>query len=148
MPSPDAEWEQALSAARWEAHLAGRPQVDSAHLLLGLMHLPQSQTMRALRLLGVEPRWDRLRGPVTDPDAWPPPPDSVAPSVPLGREAQRVLALAEDEAQQRGKETLGLAALVVGLLREPAGLGGLLLRASGITLDKARGLLSAPGANP
>lgn len=111
------------------------------------MHLPQSPTMQALRLLGLEPRWDRLRGPLTDPDAWPPPPNSVAPPVPLGREAQRVLALAEDEAQRQGHETMGLSELVVGLLREPSGLGGLLLRASGITLDKARGLLSASKAN-
>ena len=138
MPSPDAELEQALAAARWEAHMAGRSHLDSAHLLLGLLHLPQSRTVRRLRTLGVEPRWDRLRRPCADTEAWPPPPDTAAPAVPLGREAQRVLALAGDEAQAQGRAVFGLPDLVVGLLRELSGLGGLLLRAHGLSADKAR----------
>lgn len=138
MPTPDTETEQALTAARWEAHLAGRAEVDSAHLLLGLLHLPQSHAVQTLCALGVEPRWDRLRGPVSDAGAWPPPPDAAAPSVPLSREAQRVLDLARDEARKSGHESLGLEELIIGLLSETQGLGCLLLRAHGLTAEKAR----------
>lgn len=138
MPSPDAELEQALAAARWEAHLTGRAQVDSAHLLLGLLHLPQSRVVQTLRALGVEPRWDRLRGPLADTESWPPPPDAAAPSVPHSREAQRVLDHAQAEAQNQGRETFGLPDLVIGLLSETQGLGCLLLRAHGLTVEKAR----------
>jgi len=141
MATPNAELQQALSAACWEAHLSGRAQVDSAHLLLGLLHLPQSHAVQALRALGMEPRWERLRGPVTDAGAWPPPPDAVAPSVPYSREAQRVLDFAQDEAQRQGREEFGPEDLVLGLLRETRGLGCLLLRAGGVTTEKVRPLL-------
>jgi len=136
--APNAELEQALGAARWEAHLAGRAEVDSAHLLLGLLHLPQSHAVQTLCALGVEPRWDRLRGPVSDAGAWPPPPDDAAPSVPQAREARRVLDRAQAEAERRGRETYGLTDLVIGLLSETQGLGCLLLRAHGLTAEKAR----------
>lgn len=112
MPPPDAELERALAAARWEAHLTGA-QV-------------------------VEPRWDRLRGPVSDAEAWPPPPDAAAPSVPQAREARRVLDRAQAQAERRGRETYGLTDLVIGLLSETQGLGCLLLRAHGLTAEKAR----------
>lgn len=143
MPTPDTELEQTLAAARWEAYLSGRPQVDSAHLLLGLLHWPQSRAVRMLRVLGVEPRWDRLRGPVADAATWPPAPDAVAPPVPLSDEAHRVLNLADAEAKERGSETLCPEDLVVGLLQVPRGLGGMLLRAHGLTVNKWRRALAS-----
>lgn len=139
MPPPNAELERALAAARWEAHLTGRAQVDSAHLLLGLLHLPQSRAVQPLRALGVEPRWDRLRGPVSDAEAWPPPPDAAAPSVPHSRARRSGCWIwRETRPGSRGRETYGLTDLVIGLLSETQGLGCLLPRAHGLTAEKAR----------
>jgi ATP-dependent Clp protease ATP-binding subunit ClpA len=137
-----------LNAAQWEAARMGKQEADSGHLLLGLFYPPQTQAVRVLASLGVQPKQERLCVVTeTTDDVWPPAvPVPVLPRC-LAPECDHVLRLAQQEAEAQGAASVGAAHLVIGLLREKCGLGAMLLYAYGLTVGKVAPLLYRAGAS-
>lgn len=144
-----------LFFARYEATQLGSTQIETEHLLLGLLHQHQHLSDRIHRLNAHASRTEsrnsaiaalseirkeielrKLTGPKTP------------PSVDLGlsEECKRAMAFAAEEAREMRHQHIGNEHLLVGLLREEKCLAAELLRARGIDLEEARKDLKQGGS--
>lgn len=109
-------------------------QVDTEHFLLGILRQPNSSAYRLLIRLGCSPRQVRAE---------------LLPLLRRGTElpsqerelaagGKRIINLSYDEARQQGKGFIGPEHLLLGLIRDDAGLAGRVLRAQGASLERAR----------
>lgn len=120
--------------AQEEASRLGVNFVSTEHLLLGIARQPACVGMLALVRLGIAP--DEIRGSLES--------HMVRGDNRPGRElkltprAQRVFDLAYDEARQWQDAQIGTDHLLLGLIREGEGLGGLVLGRLGVTLERTR----------
>jgi methylenetetrahydrofolate dehydrogenase (NADP+)/methenyltetrahydrofolate cyclohydrolase len=125
---------RALTAAHAEAVKHRQNYVGTEHLLLGLLRESDSTAARALIGLGFRladiqkataagaARGDR----------------AIATDLGLSPRARRVIAYAQEEAERLGQERIGSEHLLLGLVREEAGIGGQMMRTLGITEDSLR----------
>ena len=134
--------------AQAEARLLQHNYIGTEHLLLGLIQEGDGVAARALRALDVE--FDDVRAGVLtivgEGHAAPP------GHIPFTPRAKKVLEMALREAQQLGHSFIGTEHILLGLLREGAGVGAQILNGEGITLSVARqevaGVLGATGTEP
>ncbi|HET7462976.1 MAG TPA: Clp protease N-terminal domain-containing protein [Longimicrobium sp.] len=133
---------RALANAREETIELGHRQVETEHILLGLLRDRQGEAARALAALGVAPDevWQRVSRAVTPGrgDA------SDVGELPYASAAKRVLELTMDEANVTGAAQITQRHLLAGLLRERKGTAAQVLAAFGVTLDALRGAGAAP----
>jgi len=125
----------ALRDAEEEAREANHTYVGQEHLLLALGRAEESLAMRVLAALDVDP--ERLRATVTTlvPRTVVPPAVAELPRAPSLDEALR---LAADEATAFEHPAVGTDHLLLGVLRERAGIGHTALDLLGVTLRDAR----------
>ena len=135
LESPGPEAKRTLALARDEARKLHHDFVGTEHVLLALLRSGNSSVDRALRQLGlgeavVRAEIEKLisSGPAS-------PSDTTLPLTPRARNA---LACAMREADAMGREAAGCEHLFLGLLAEPDGVAGLVLRTLGVNLEKAR----------
>ena len=129
---------RAVFFARFEASQFGSPQIESEHLLLGLLRedkalvarLPASSASLESIRKQIEAR-TTIREKV---------PTSV--DLPLSLECKRVLAYAEEEAEQLSHKHIGTEHMLLGLLREEKCFAAELLQAYGLCLSTIREELS------
>src|SRR5207344_803533 len=124
--------------SRYEASMFGSPYIETEHVLLGLLRedaaltnlvLPPAESVDAIRK-EIEKR-TTLREKT-----------STSVDLPLSNESKRVLAYAAEEAERFGHKHIGSEHLLLGLLREKSGLAAHLLNSRGLSLDRARGIVS------
>jgi len=125
----------ALRDAEEEAREANHTYVGQEHLLLALVRAEESLAMRVLAALDIDP--ERLRATVTTlvPRTVVPPAVAELPRAPSLDEALR---LAADEATAFEHPAVGTDHLLLGVLRERAGIGHTALDLLGVTLRDAR----------
>ena len=120
--------------ARYEVSEFGSPEIETEHLLLGLLRknetlvgqfLNSAQSMESIRkrLLEHFPIREKI-------------PTSV--DLPLSEECKRVLTYAEEEAECLQKMHIGPEHLLLGILREERPFAAELLREHGMQLDEVR----------
>jgi len=131
--------ELALDEARELNPKLGLPNlVDTEHLLLGLLHLPDSPAVRVLRELGVDP--EQLRGEVIGRLGARPEPAGAGGEVfqRFTPAAMRVVQYAKEEARGHRVKVVGTEHILLGLLREEGGGAARVLQRSGVELGRAR----------
>lgn len=122
--------------ARYEASQFGSPDIESEHLLLGLL---REDRPLAFRLLKTSDAIDSIRARV---EAVTPPRSKVSTSVdlPLSPECKRILAYASEEAERMNHKYIASAHLLAGLLRESGCVGARMLGERQVVLQDARSL--------
>src|SRR5713101_579744 len=124
--------------ARYEASQFGSPYIETEHVLLGLLRedpaltsvvLPSATSIAAIRK-EIEER-TTLREKT-----------STSVDLPLTNESKRVLAYAAEEAERFGHKHIGSEHLLLGLLREKSSFAAHLLNSQGLSLERAREIVS------
>lgn len=121
--------------ARYEASQFGSPEIQTEHLLLGVL---REDAPLAMRVLGSLERVDAMRQRIEERIA--PAKEKVAAAVdlPLSTPSKRVLAYGAEEAERLNHTHIGTEHLLVGLLREETGLAAQVMTEQGLTLEKLR----------
>lgn len=124
--------------ARYEASQFGSPYIETEHVLLGLLRedpaltsvvLPSATSITAIRK-EIEERTSLREKTSTSVD------------LPLTNESKRVLAYAAEEAERFGHKHIGSEHLLLGLLREKGSFAAHLLNSQGLSLERAREIVS------
>jgi DNA-binding transcriptional regulator YhcF (GntR family) len=126
----------ALARANTEAMRLKHKYVGTEHILLGLLKEKGGQALRIVAELG--PELDALRTNIEA--ASPPGTEPVIASGPLAYtdRAKKVLELAAAEARAAGRETVGTADLLLGLVLQNTGVAAQVLRRLGVEADHVR----------
>ncbi len=136
-----------IMLAKNEAERLQHDQLDTEHLLLGLIKEGGGIGVRALRKLNINPQTMQMqieRRVVLGNRR------SYQREIPFSDLAKKVLEMAVYEAKELSHSYIGTEHLLLGLVREKNGLAGKLLRDSGVVLDTLRESileLLAPGKN-
>jgi ATP-dependent Clp protease ATP-binding subunit ClpC len=117
--------------ARYEASSFASPAIETEHLLLGLLR--ESDVMRSLI---PAPAIEQMRASIVEQTGMREPAPLV--DLPLSHQLKIALAYAVEEVERLDQEHVKPTHLALGLLREPKGLGGRLLREHGVTLEVLR----------
>lgn len=129
----------AINYANEEADKLNHSQVDTEHLLLGLLRERQSFAMDALQKLGV--RLDRLEM-VLRKRIRKSPTDNGRKLVFFARAANQVLQYALEEARRQQYDHVGTEHILLGLVREKNGIAAEVLASFNVTREKARRAIS------
>lgn len=125
---------RAVFFARFEASQFGCPQIETEHLLLGLL---REDEPLAVRFLGSRASVESIRREIEDqPLLRKSSPSEADP--PFSPECGRALERAAAEADRLGRRRIGTEHLLLALLQEDAGFAGQLLREQGLTLEAVR----------
>jgi ATP-dependent Clp protease ATP-binding subunit ClpC len=127
-----------LSLANEEAYRYHHDGVGTEHVLLAIMSEWEGIGARALNLLQVKPSEVRAQIETLHPAREQPVGDAQIGMTEQGKES---IKLAVQEAQSLSHHYIGTEHLLLGLLREEAGLASQVLLKSGVTLEKARELV-------
>jgi ATP-dependent Clp protease ATP-binding subunit ClpC len=125
--------------ARYEASQFGSPNIETEHMLLGLIREDKALTKRFLRARHstLESIRRQVEGHTTIRESV-----STSVDLPLSDECKRVLAFAAGEAEVLGHKHIGTEHLLLGLLREETCFAAEILRERGVQLDAIRQDLS------
>ena len=123
-----------LFFARYEAARAGSGQIESEHLLLGLLREGDEVVEQLLARFQVDGK--TLRAEMAPGEASGETP--AAGELPLAEDSRRILLLAAHEAEVLGQAAVGNEHLLLGLLRLESGGAARILGAHGVTLLAAR----------
>jgi ATP-dependent Clp protease ATP-binding subunit ClpA len=119
--------------ARYEASQLGGRQIETEHLLLGLLRENKATVHRFLTSVAVPEIRAKIEAHSTrDPKL------ATSVDLPLSEESRRVLAYAAEEAERLAQRHIGGEHLLLGLLREESGYAALLLGEHGIHLAALR----------
>jgi ATP-dependent Clp protease ATP-binding subunit ClpC len=137
---------QAVTQAQEEAKRLDHHEVGTEHLLAGLLQVKESAGAQVLERLGIplesirtELEQQIARGARVTIRCE----GDTGHEMPFTPRAQRVLHLAWEEAEARQRDRIGTEYLLLGLLREADGLGGIVLRKLGADPERARAAVAA-----
>ena len=125
--------------ARYEASQFGSPEIESEHLLLGLLREGKG-TLHFV--LGLKASEEEIRAEIAAATTQRRK-TSTSVDLPLTNEGKRILAFAAEEAQRLHSKHIGLEHLALGILREKDCLAARVLRQHGVQLDQARTQIAA-----
>ena len=123
---------------RYEASQFGSPQIETEHLLLGILREDKALCNRLLKPVGAG---ESIRKAVEQ-HSTPSKKVSTSVDMPLSNEGKRVLAYAAEEGERLGHKYIEVFHLLLGLLREENCFAAQLLHQHGIRLSAARELLA------
>ncbi|MGZ4813975.1 MAG: Clp protease N-terminal domain-containing protein [Terriglobales bacterium] len=126
-----------IFVARYEAAQLGATEIDTTHLLLGLIR----ESHHLLRYFPALDNIETLRNDVLA--VCPSRETNPSPDIPLSLAAKRTLIYAAEESESLGNQNVGTEHLFLGLLREPDTAVGKICRNHGAELGKARELMIA-----
>jgi hypothetical protein len=128
--------------ARYESSQFGSPQIESEHLLLGILRENKTVT---IRFLSPPSSWESIRKQIEQHTIIR---EKVSTSVdlPLSSECQRILAYAAEEADSLSHKFIGTEHLLLGILREQGCFAAKLLNDRDVSLETARNQLSSQPA--
>ncbi|MDQ1329485.1 MAG: ATP-dependent Clp protease ATP-binding subunit ClpC [Candidatus Poribacteria bacterium] len=128
-----------INYASEEAIKLNHDQIDTEHLLLGLVHEGQGIAARAIQELGVS--LEKLEMEVKKMVKKPSMLSDSRRSVDFSPSAKQVLQYAMEEAHRLEFDHVGTEHILLGLIREKNGVAGVALGKFGITLEKVRRVL-------
>ena len=128
---------QVVFAAQREADRFNTLYINTEHLLLALLSDEQNVACRILKRMDVAPQTIHmaLERKVSVSDAAP---RTAGTDHQLTPRCKRVIDLAYDEARQLSNNYIGTEHLLLGLIREEAGLAGRVLMEQGVELERTR----------
>ena len=124
---------RALELATKYAISRGQEYTGTEHLLIGVLEEAENFAVVVLKNLGVD-----LSKPRAMFEAQVPASGNKVREAPLTERSQNVLRIAHEQAIGLGHGYIGCETLLLGLLLEPEGMGGQILRTLGVTYDAAR----------
>src|SRR6204780_4603696 len=127
--------QQVLALARKEADRFNHNFVGTEHLLLGLIKLGQGVAVNALQKLGLDLETVRMEGEKqvgTGPD------QKMIGNIPYTPRVKKVLALASKEAKNLNHTYVGTEHILLGLLREGAGVAARVLKNLDVDIEQPR----------
>jgi excisionase family DNA binding protein len=127
-----------LSLANEEAYQYNHDEVGTEHMLLAIMSEREGVGARVLDRLQVRPSEVRAQIETLHPAGEQPVGDG---QIGMTQQGKASIELAVQEARSFGHHYIGTEHLLLGLLREEAGLASQILLKSGVTFDKARKLV-------
>jgi acetyltransferase-like isoleucine patch superfamily enzyme len=120
--------------ARYEASQFGAPDIETEHMLLGLLREDKALTNRFLRShASVESIRKQIESHTTIRERV-----STGVDLPLSNECKRILAYATEEAEKLGHKHIGTEHLVLGVLREENCFAAEILEERGVKLEEVR----------
>jgi hypothetical protein len=120
--------------ARYDASIYGCPNIETEHLLLGLLREDYGTTKRLLpNLRSREAIQDQIERKITRGERI-----STSVEMPLSLESKQVMTLAAEEATRIGHRHIGPEHLLLGLLRVEKGLASEILREYRVDLETIR----------
>lgn len=135
-----------LQTARDNARAAGAVQTDTGHFLRALL-VPGGMAVEVLTALEITPHQVLAaldqRTPVSAPADGPRPGDASAPEPVLSSQVAAIIELAANESSGLGNNFIGSEHLLLGVLGEPDGVAGSVLRSLGADLRIARRAVAA-----
>jgi len=133
-----------MNLARQQAQRLNHQYLDTEHILLGLLDEKDCRGCAMLMSLGMEP--DRIRTEVGK-QVKPGSELVTMGALPFAPRAKKVLEYSMEEAASLGSTALGTEHVLLGLVRETAGVASKALSACGMSLEKVRAL-AREQANP
>jgi ATP-dependent Clp protease ATP-binding subunit ClpC len=126
---------RALFFSRYEASETGSPTIETEHLLLGLLRSRKGIVSRLLEgaAASVEAIAADIRKRIILREKFP-----TTVEIPFSKDTQRVLVLAEEEADRLGHGYIGTEHLLLGLLRAERSVAGSVLTAHRLRADPVR----------
>ena len=134
----DEKARRSIFFARYEAGQFGAPEIESEHLLLGLMRADQGPFNL---VLGRSLPDDEIRAAIVE-VVTQHSKTSTSVDLPFTNECKRILAYAAEEAMRLSQNHIGTEHILLGLLREEQCLAAQILRKQGLELKSARTLIS------
>jgi ATP-dependent Clp protease ATP-binding subunit ClpC len=136
-----------INYANEEAMRLNHDQIDTEHLLLGLVHEGQGIAARALQELGVslERLEMEVKRMIRKPRVLS---DNVRRPLVFTRAANQVLQYSMEEAQKLEYDHVGTEHILLGLVREKNGIAAKALANFGVTLEKVRKVLKPIASSP
>jgi len=134
-----SEAQQALDEAHEEARRSNRGYVGVKQLLFGFLAVPQSHAQHVLQSLGID--LDQIRRWVSPLPPFPSTPAEVTRFGRLTERARQTVSLSQEEARRLQHHWAGGEHLVLGLLRQDAGVAVGVLTNAGVELNPVRQLL-------
>jgi ATP-dependent Clp protease ATP-binding subunit ClpA len=135
-----------LQTARDNARAEGAAQTDTGHFLRALL-VPGGMAVEVLTALEITPHQVLAaldqRAPVSAPADGPRPDDALAPEPGLSSQVAAIIELAANESSGLGNNFIGSEHLLLGVLGEPDGVAGSVLRSLGADLRIARRAVAA-----
>jgi ATP-dependent Clp protease ATP-binding subunit ClpC len=128
-----------LSLAHEEALRLRHEYVGSEHILLGLLNEGEGAAIAALKHMGVDPREMRKR---IEEGIRPGKGSAQTAELPYTSAAKKTLESAWAAARDLDREDIGTEHLLIGLVREAKGITAQVLVSFGVTLERARTVLS------
>ena len=123
--------------ARYEASQYGASEIESEHLLLGILREGKAALNAILGLTQIEDIRVQIESRST-----------IGPKImasidlPLTNECKRILAYGAEESMRMSQKHIGIEHLLIGILREDKCLAAKILHKQGLKLDKARKLIA------
>jgi excisionase family DNA binding protein len=143
---PKSRFTERTSRVLWLAHEEARRDwedgVGTEHLLLALLSEGKGVAALALSDLGVQLETVRAQVAARRPTATRRASKRSGGEIVMTPEAKASIELAVQEARALGHHYVGTEHLLLGLLREDEGLGGVVLREAGVTLEQARAVVT------
>lgn len=128
--------------ARYEASQFGSPYIETEHLLLGFLR-EDKFLVRHLFRADPEAEIEAIRRQI-EANAKVGKKVSTSIDLPLSNESKRALAFAAEEAERLRDKHIGTEHLFIALLREPGTVAAQVLNSHGLSLEKAREIVSRP----
>lgn len=129
-----AKARESLFFSRYEASEAGKLAIEPEHVLLGLVRASQRLAGRIFERVPLS--LEAARVAIDAVRAEQPGPSTVA--IPFGDRTKQVFVHAVEEADRFRHEQIGLAHLLLGVLRDPASPAAIALGRNGVRLDSVR----------
>jgi ATP-dependent Clp protease ATP-binding subunit ClpA len=120
--------------ARYEASQFGTPEIETEHLLLGLLREGRSALNS---ILGLQNRENEIRAAIVE-SSKPQGTKTTSVDLPLTNECKRILAYGAEEAERMRQKHIGIEHLMLGILREEKCLAARILHEQGLQLKSAR----------
>ncbi|MEA2786999.1 MAG: ATP-dependent Clp protease ATP-binding subunit ClpC [Candidatus Eremiobacteraeota bacterium] len=131
--------QHSISIARDEAIRLGNTDVGTEHILLGIIAQGDTVAARALDMLGIDLAKVRREVEANTGSGAPPIRDAMR----FTPDAKRVMELAFEEARMQNHNYVGTESLLLGIIREPDGLGGRVLKDAGVDATRVREQMTA-----
>lgn len=132
-----------MGLSRQEAQRLSHDSIGTEHVLLGLVRSGQGVGFEALRSLGIDPGEVRRK---VEERVKPGNTMATMGQMPFTHEAKRILELTLEESVDLGHDHIGTGHLLLGMIREPEGIAGQVLREMRVGLDRAREFVRANAA--
>jgi len=134
-----------INYAGEEAMRLNHDQIDTEHLLLGLVHEGQGIAARALVELGIN--LEKLESEIKKMIKRPSMVSNVRQPIEYSPSAKKVLQYAMEEAHKLEFDHIGTEHILLGLIREKDGIAGMVLSKLGVTAERVRRALKYQPTN-